>query len=281
MTDAASARTASAADTLLAALDTRAQLPPLTGAPGGLSINDAYGISRAVTDRRVARGERVVGRKIGFTNRTIWDEYGVHHPIDGPMYDTTVRHVAGPVADVSLARFVEPRIEPEIVLGLSDAPEAGMDELRLMSCIGWMAHGFEVVQSIFPGWIFKGADCVAAFGLHGALFCGPRREIAREDRTNALQALTTFTIELSRDGVVMDVGRAENVLGGPASALLHLVRAIAADTEAAPLTAGDIVTTGTVTRAFPIAPGERWTTRVEGLDLPAMDIAFTSSRDRT
>jgi 2-oxo-3-hexenedioate decarboxylase len=171
---------------------------------------------------------------------------------------------------------VEPRIEPEIVLGLSAAPDAGMDEAALMGCIGWIAHGFEIVQSLYPGWSFAGADCVAAFGLHGGLICGPRHEVAPSDRAAMLAALTRFEIVLSRSGAVLDRGRAENVLGGPVSALRHLAAAVAADAEAEPLKAGDIVTTGTVTRAFPIAPGERWTTDVIGLPLPGMDVGFAA-----
>jgi 2-oxo-3-hexenedioate decarboxylase len=268
--------TEAAASAILAALDERRQIAPLTDQSGGLSLPDAYRISRAVTARRAARGETPVGRKIGFTNRTIWDEYGVHHPIDGPVYDTTLTFVSGPVQAHPLATYLEPRIEPEIVLGLSAPPTADMDEAALMSCIGWMAHGFEIVQSLFPAWRFKGADCVAAFGLHGALLCGPKLAIQASARNGVLQALTGFTIELSRDGTVIDTGQASNVLGGPVSALRHLVQAIAADPEAAPLLPGDVITTGTVTRAFPVRPGERWTTIVTGLDLPGMDVSFSA-----
>ncbi len=266
----------SSADHILAALTDHRSIAPLTDAQGGLSLPDAYRISRAVTARRIARGERPVGRKIGFTNRTIWDEYGVHHPIDGPMYDTTVSDGSGTVAAFSLARFVEPRIEPEIVLGLISAPTPDMDEAALMTCIGWMAHGFEIVQSVFPGWRFSGADCVAAFGLHGALICGPKREIGVKDRAATLEALTRFSITLHRNGDLIDSGQAANVLGGPVSALRHLASAIAQDAEATPLAAGDIITTGTVTRAFPLSPAERWTTAVLGIALPGMDVTFTA-----
>jgi 2-oxo-3-hexenedioate decarboxylase len=266
--------TETAASAILAALDERRQITPLTDQAGGLSLPDAYRISRAVTARRVARGETPVGRKIGFTNRMIWDEYGVHHPIDGPVYDTTLTFVQGAMQSVSLAPFLEPRIEPEIVLGLSATPTADMDERALMGCIGWMAHGFEIVQSLFPAWRFSGADCVGAFGLHGALLCGPKHVIQPSDRPRALQALTAFTIELSRDGAAIDTGHAANVLGGPVSALRHLVQAIASDPEAAPLLPGDVITTGTVTRAFPVMAGECWTTRVTGIALPGMDVSF-------
>ena len=263
-----------AAAHVLNTLDERQSIPPLTAQEGGLGLDDARRISRAVTRLRQARGEHTVGRKIGFTNRTIWDEYGVHQPIDGPMYDTTASHISGPVTGVSLARFVEPRIEPEIVLGLRARPEAGMDEAALMGCIDWIAHGFEIVQSLFPGWKFKGADCIAAFGLHGALLCGPPTAITTANADTALRELTDFSLTIRLNGEVMDTGHAANVLGGPISALRHLVEAIAQDPEASPLAAGDIITTGTITRAFPVNPGERWTTTIEGLALPGLDVAF-------
>ncbi len=264
----------SIADDLLAALAERRQIEPLAGRVPGFDIAYAYRVSRAVTARRVAQGEPVVGRKIGFTNRTIWDEYGVHQPIYGPMYATTVREVAGMVLDASLSAYVEPRIEPEIVFGLNATPEADMDEEELMSCIGWVAHGFEIVQSLFPGWVFKVEDCIAAFGLHGGLLVGPRTPIAPEDHALWLERLRSFSIRLSRDGQELDLGHAANVLDGPVAALRHLVETLSLDTDAAPLLAGEMVTTGTVTRAFPVKPGERWTTRLTGLDLPGMDVTF-------
>jgi 2-oxo-3-hexenedioate decarboxylase len=59
-----------------------------------------------------------------------------------------------------LAPYNEPKIEPEIMLGLSRAPSPEMDDAALLSCITWVAHGYEIVQSIFPGWTFAPADTV-------------------------------------------------------------------------------------------------------------------------
>jgi 2-oxo-3-hexenedioate decarboxylase len=265
--------TAAIADDLLTALSNRHQMQPLTGRIEGFDIAAAYRVSRAVTARRVAQGERVLGRKIGFTNRTIWDEYGVHQPIYGPIYDTTVRDIAAG-AEHALGSYVEPRIEPEIVFGLVAAPEADMDEEELMSCLGWAAHGFEIVQSVFPGWRFQAADCIAAFGLHGGLLIGPRVPIGADDHALWLERLRHFSITLSCNGEVLDTGRAANVLDGPVSALRHLLEVLSLDPEARPLEAGDIITTGTLTRAFPVKAGEQWTTSLDGIELPGMAVRF-------
>jgi 2-oxo-3-hexenedioate decarboxylase len=90
-----------------------------------------------------------MGRKIGFTNRTAWVDYKVNKPMWGYVYDRTVHNLAELGDTFSLMPLAEPRIEPEIVFGLATAPVPGMDERTLLESVDWVAHGFEVVQSIF------------------------------------------------------------------------------------------------------------------------------------
>ena len=263
------------ADSILAASDMARSMAPVSDSLPSFDLADAYRVSAAVTARRVRRGERPVGWKIGFTNRTIWDEYDVHAPIWGPVYDSTLAHVgASGTATCVVAPLVEPRIEPEIVFRIAAVPDPAMDEAALMECIDGVAHGFEIVQSLFPGWRFTAADTIAAFALHGRLFVGPITEIADADaRTRWLADLTKFEIVLSRDGAFVDRGLGANVLDSPVAALLHFVRGLA-EVSGVRLSPGDLVTTGTVTRAFPVAAGETWSTRVLGLPLPGLSLTF-------
>jgi 2-oxo-3-hexenedioate decarboxylase len=262
---------------ILAASGNVSSIAPISDALPGFDLADAYRISAAVTQRRIARGERPLGWKIGFTNETIWDEYGVHAPIWGPMYETTVAEVdcaAGPVT-VPIHNLVEPRIEPEIAFRLGAIPDAAMDERALLTCIDAAAHGFEIVQSLYPDWRFKAADTVAAFALHGCYRCGRFVRIAPTQRDRWFEQLAGFGIALYRDGVEIDHGISANVLGGgPLTALRYLVRGFADYPAGYAFRVGDIVTTGTVTRAFPVAPGERWSTKLEGIPLPSMDVVL-------
>jgi 2-oxo-3-hexenedioate decarboxylase len=249
------------------------QTAPFSERYPGFGLKDAYRVTTAVRQLREARGEVPVGRKIGFTNRTIWAEYGVYAPIWGHVYDRTVRRIADIGGEFSLAGLAEPRIEPEIVLGIGTTPAAGMDEEALLGCIDWVAHGFEIVQSLFPGWRFAAADTVAGHGLHGALLLGPRRPIA-QDRQRWREALSRFEIDLLRDGDPVDHGRAGNVLDGPLSALRHFNDLLAGDPGNLALAAGEMVTTGTLTRAFPVAPGETWSTAPSGVPLQGISVRF-------
>jgi 2-oxo-3-hexenedioate decarboxylase len=250
------------------------QVAPFSSRTQAFDLGQAYRVAAAVRRLREARGERTIGRKIGFTNRTIWDEYGVSAPMWGYVYDQTVRDLPGPGEPVSLAELAEPRIEPEIMFGLAAAPTPDMDERALLGCMAWLAHGFEIVQSIFPRWEFALADTVAGYGLHGKLLIGPRHELG-DDRDAWHRNLSTFEIDLFRNGEPVDHGRAANVLGGPLSALRHLVAVLADDPDNPPLAAGEIVTTGTLTRAFPVFPGESWSTKLSGLPLDGIAVRFS------
>ena len=260
---------------ILAAGDTASSISPITDERLEFDLRDAYDVLARIAAKREARGERRVGWKIGFTNETIWDEYGVDAPIWGPMYATTADSIESAGPALALAALAEPRIEPEIAFRLGRVPDPGMDETELLACIDAVAHGFEIVQSIFPAWRFQAADTVAAFALHGRYRHGPFVAVAPNDHEPWRKRLAGFQVSLLRNDKEVDRGVAGNVLGGgPLTALRHFVRGLRDYSPGWSLAAGEIVTTGTVTRAFPVAAGERWTTEVSGLPLPALALTF-------
>jgi 2-keto-4-pentenoate hydratase len=263
---------AAVADEVFATLGTGRQIPLFTSRAAGLTLDESYRALAILDQMREAHGEKRLGRKIGFTNRTIWEQYKVYAPNWGYIYDSTV-HDLSRAALLPLADLVEPRIEPEIVFGLARAPAAEMDETAVLSCVGWVAHGFEIVQSIFPHWQFTAADTVAANAMHGALLIGPRHEIGSR-AAQWQKALRNFEIDLLCDGRVIDRGRSANVLDGPLSALRHLVGLLASDPVHPPLAADEIVPTGTLTRAMPVKSGETWSTALRGIALDGIRLRF-------
>ena len=235
-----------------------------------LTMDDAYRVTALANDIRVAKGYRPVGRKIGFTNRRIWDEYGVHAPVWGYVYDRTLHDLAAPLP---LAPYSEPKIEPEIMLCLSRAPSPGMDDSALLSCVAWAAHGYEIVESIYPDWKFAPPDAVIVDGHHAALLIGPHHEISSK-AGEWLRTLSGFEIELFRDGELMDKGHGLNVLEGPLSTIRYLMDLLARDPDNPPLAAGEMISTGTLTRALPVTPGETWTTKLKGIALDGATLRF-------
>jgi len=236
---------------LLEVLGTSRSILTFTGRDPTFGIARAYEVATRIHKARLARGERPVGRKIGFTNRNLWDEFGVREPVWG---------------------FAEPRIEPEIVLHFKLSPPPARDEAAILDCIDWIAHGFEIVQSPFPGWKFKVPDTVAANGLHGILVIGDPVPVALIPECK--KRLQEFHITLKRNKAVMAKGGGANVLGSPLLALAHLTGALKNLPEFPGVTADEVVTTGTLTRALPVKEGETWSTELYGINLPGLTITF-------
>ena len=224
----------------------------------GLTPEAGYRAARALHEHRLAAGWKAVGRKIGFTNRTIWDRYGVFEPMWGMVYDRTVIRAQNDAATVELAGLVQPRIEPEICFLLRQPPRSSALP-DIVASIEWMAHAIEIVQCHHPDWKVTIADCTADNGLHGRLVVGTPAALVPAGALPEMQA------RLFKGERLVDQGVGANVLGSPLLALGHLVELLKKQPEAPPLRAGEIISTGVLTDAHPVAAGEAWRTEVTGL----------------
>lgn len=255
---------------MLQAWDGCQTLPLPSSAPQGLDTATAYAVGERLRQLRLARGERPVGWKIGFTNRGIWQRYGVYQPMWAPVWSTTTELLPGTTCTLSLAGLSQPRLEPEIAFGLAQAPRAGMTLAELQGCIAWVAHAFEIVHTHYEGWHFTAPDTAADFALHGRLRVGPRVPV--HDWPTLADDLAALEVELGCDGTVRERGRGAIVLDGPLHALKAMVEAMAATTPHWSIAAGDVVTTGTLTDAWPLAPGQRWHTRLSDKRLHGLEL---------
>ena len=250
------------------------ELWPMDGSGVFTDMADAYRSALAVRALRVARGESPRGYKIGFTNRTIWPRYEVFAPIWGSVWNTTVTHCDG-AGTVALDRLCQPRIEPEAVFGFKAAPrpEAGPDEL--FDALDWLAPGFEVVQSHLPDWKFIAPQTVADGGLHARLLVGPRVPVAdlARDAGELHRLLASAHVGLHRNGQLVEQGSGANVLDSPLNALLYFLTELRSCPGADDIAAGDLVTTGTWTDAWPVQAGQTWTARFDSV-LPALEVSF-------
>jgi 2-oxo-3-hexenedioate decarboxylase len=258
---------------MLAAQDNVRQIEPFTSRHRDFDVPSAYAVADLIHRARVQQGAAPVGRKIGFTNPDMWALYGVQEPVWAYVYDNTVVHLSGGLKTFSLGKYAEPKIEPEIIFHFHTAPPPGGDLASILACIDWVAHGFEIVQSHFPGWKFQAADTVADCALHGTLLVGEPQSVARLG-PSLVTALERFSLSLYCDGALREVGIGANVLGSPLLAISHLVSVLAKQPEYMPLRANELVTTGTITTAQPARAGETWQTEVQGIALPGLSVGF-------
>jgi 2-oxo-3-hexenedioate decarboxylase len=234
----------------------------------------AYETALAVRALRVARGERPCGYKVGFTNRTLWSRYGVYAPIWGTVWDTTVSHCED-AGRVSLASLCQPRIEPEAVFGFQSTPPADASLDDLVASLDWVAAGFETVQSHRPDWKFVAGQAVADAGLHAKLLIGRKLPVG-ELALSVIEldrSLAAARVSLSRDGNRVEEGTGANVLDGPVRALLYFLAELRACPGAPDVVAGDVVTTGTRTEAWPGKAGQTGSSRFDSV-LPDLNVAF-------
>jgi 2-keto-4-pentenoate hydratase len=235
------------ADELIALHQAPREVAPFSQRYPGLSPAAGYAAARRLHEHRLAQGWKPVGRKIGFTNRTLWQRYGVHEPIWGWVYDRTLIHARDNQASVSLTGLVQPRIEPEIAF-----------KLKTPDSIEWMAHAVEIVQCHHPQWKVTIADCTADNGLHGRLVVGTPIPLSGN--------LAEVEARLFQGDRLVDKGVGANVLGGPLLSLAYLTELLKKQPDAAPLAAGEIITTGVLTDAHPVASGDTWRTEVTGFN---------------
>jgi 2-oxo-3-hexenedioate decarboxylase len=264
------------ADQLLRACDDRTTIPLLSETVEGFDVPSAYEVLSVINDHRRDRGWKPVGWKIGFTNRTLWPRYDVWQPMWAPVWDRTLHMAPGGTAALDLGALVQPRIETEVVFCLRSDLPATDDARTVLEHTEWIAAGFEIVQSHFAGWRFSAADCTAAFGLHGALVVGRPLVLTGDDRARLLTALAHAEVTLRRGDDIIDRGISSVVLDSPALALAHLSRCLAAQGISV-LLAGDIITTGTITDAWPVTAGETWTSDYGLLGIDGLTLTFTSA----
>lgn len=258
------------AHTLRDATTKRQQIPSLLEKYPQLDKSKAYEISAASCALAVKSGFNPVGRKIGFTNTKIWSDYNVSEPNWGYLWERRTQTLSEMKNALWLSpkdMQLEPRIEPEIIFCLKKEPRSDMTERELLSCVEWIAHGYEIVISLFKDWKFTANDTTAINALHNRLCIGDKHYLEEKDLDTLPAQLANFEIKLYRNRELVDTGHGSNVLGSPIKALQHLCAMVEQQELHPQLLPGEIITTGTLTKAMPIAIQETWSTKIEGLEV--------------
>lgn len=213
---------------------------PLTDV-ADLGLDDAYAVQREVTALRLARGERLAGWKLGYTSLAMRAQMGIDAPNLGPLTDAMLLTDGGRVPAAAL----QPRVEPEIALRLARplAPGCTVDDV-LDACEGAYA-ALEVVDSVWAGYRFRLEDNTADGSSAGWVVLGDRLP---------LTDLPGTAVRLLVDGEVVAEATGAAAGGHPASGVAWLATQAPRWYGHGPA-AGDVVITGGLTAAVPLAPG--------------------------
>ena len=263
------------AEELRAAYAERRIIAPPSAREAALDLTAAYAVEAELVRLRRETGRTTVGRKVGFANKALWRVLKLDTLVWAHMYDDTVRFATGSTATISLAAMCSPKIEPEIVFRMKGPVPEGASAAEVLGVVEWLALGFEIIDCVFADWKFQPVDFVAAYGLHAALVVGEPLPVVPGMIPALVEQLPRFTARLMDGDRLAAEGSGKNSLRSPALCVAELAAAIAGTPGAVPLSAGELVSSGTLTESQPIVGGQTWKAVVDGIGLPALTLHTT------
>ena len=230
----------------------------LTETVADLSVEDAYAVQALSIARRRARGERRAGYKMGLTSRAKMQQVGVGEIIWGRLTDAMRLGEGG---ELSRARYVHPRVEPEIAYIIGRPLEGEVSAAEALAAVEAVAPALEIIDSRYRNFRFALPDVIADNSSSSGYFVGswarPSSDVAN------------LGILMEVDGRPVQIGSSAAILGNPIRSLVAAARLVARAGER--LEPGDIVLAGGATAAHPLVPGQHIRTTFQALGI----VAFT------
>jgi len=233
------------AERLLLAYQKREPIAPVIAAHPDATVADAYRVQQEQVRVWTGRGEAIKGHKVGLAAAAIQQQMGVDQPDYGHLLTGMFHLEHQPIA----APFLQPRIEPEIafVLGrkLSGPGVTAADALR---AVDFVVPALEIVDSRIVDWKISIVDTVADNASSGGVVLG-----SKPTSLSALDLRTAgCTLRIGAELVATGAGAA--VLGSPINSLVWLANTVGP--LGVDLEPGHVILPGSMTRAFPIRPGD-------------------------
>lgn len=232
---------------ILGAQDQHDEIPKLTAKQyPGLTIPEGYQIQTELVNLRLARGEKILGPKMGLTSYAKLKQMNVTDPIYGYVF-TWMNVPEG--STIQMEDYIHPKVEPEIGFILKeDLKGPGVTKEQALAATEYVFPAIEIIDSRYLNFDFTMSDVVADnTSAAGAIYGTTMRKPADLD-------LETIGVHLSINGVVKTIGSGAAVLGHPAESIAALANMLAEKGEY--IKAGEPILTGGLTAAEPIGPGD-------------------------
>lgn len=244
-----------AADALSEAYRTGEPIPPLAADFDPTDLSVAYRIAQLQVEQWQRSGDVVKGHKVGLASRAIQRQMGVDQPDFGHLTASMFHLEHDPIP---AGRFIQPRIEPETAFILGRRLEGpGVTVADAVRAVDFVLPALEIVDSRVRDWKIGIFDTVADNASSGGVVLGSR-PVALSEVDLRLAGCT-----LHINGELVATGAGGAVLGSPINALVWLANTVGP--LGVSLEPGHIVLPGSMTRAFPISPGDAIVADVSGL----------------
>jgi len=222
-------------------------IPPVRDALGtSTDVDVAYAIQQINTDRKVAAGRRISGRKIGVTSKSVQEQIGVDQPDFGTLFADTEY---GDGIEVPASRLIQPRAEAEVALVLGrDLDNAPHGFAEIVRAVEFALPSIEVVDSRIADWHISIVDTVADNASCGLYVVGSRPVRLHDFDIRGI------TMSMTINGAELSTGNGAACLGNPLHAARWLADVLCA--RGIPLRAGDVLMTGALGPMKPIVVGD-------------------------
>jgi 2-keto-4-pentenoate hydratase len=224
------------------------------------SANDilaaAYAVQNINTQRRIAAGERLIGRKIGLTSLAVQKQLGVDTPDFGMLFASMA---VGHGEVISNMRLMQPKVEAEIAFVLqSDLTHECHTVADIINATAYALPALEVVGSRIANWDIRLADTVADNASSSLFVLGSRPvKLSKLDLVECNMVMTTG------QGEAVSTGVGSACLGNPMNAAVWLANMMVK--MGSPLRAGDVLMTGALGPMVAVQPGDVFNAYIDGL----------------
>lgn len=244
-----------AADMLLKAQNSKTPCAPISSLLSEGDIDAAYAVQNINTDKAIAEGRRLIGRKIGLTSKAVQTQLGVDQPDYGMLFADMA---LADGEEVGAGTLIQPKVEAEIAFVLSkDLEHADVTLPELISAVEYALPAIEIVDSRIENWNINILDTIADNASSGLYILGgsPKKLEGLDLR------LCGMVMEHNGDQVSSGAGVA--CLGHPLNAALWLARVMAQ--KGRPLKAGDQIVSGALGPMVAVDAGGVYEAKIEGL----------------
>ena len=207
-----------------------------------LTLDQAYRIQLGLVARRADAGERQIGWKVGLTAAAIQQQFGFHEPVFGCILDRKPSgHVFG------RDELIRPGFEPELCLQVGAALSGEVDAATVRGAIDAVYPALEIIET-------RG-DLSAQIAVAMADNAQQKTVILGKPVALGGLALDEVAATVQINGQTVATGRGDAVLGNPLNSVIWLARKLTEFGRG--IEAGEIIMSGSFTRQFPIAAGDR------------------------
>ncbi len=237
-------------------------IPKLTDEYPNMTMDDGYAVQTELRRRFIEQGHTLIGWKAGLTSKAKMQQMGVDVPSIGFLTDKMARPEN---SSISVSDLVHPRVECEVAF-VTRAPLSGPDctAEQVLAATDYVLPAIEIIDSRFSGFKFDLESVVADNGSSARFVGGGRARYPQE------LDLRTLGVVLEKNGEIVEMGAAAEVLGHPAEAVAMLVNILHDLGETLP--AGSFVMSGGITAAVAVQPGDHINARFQ--ELGSISIRF-------